>query len=936
MNPTLMAALLSSGLLWPFGNKDNDQKTLQSLEHKDVVLPPDQPVQDPSEKARENYEWYLQQQGGDDKLKALTMHRLGDVEVMKGEKELEDGLSPDQIHAYDDAIERYRKLLASYPDYPQGDMVLYQISRSQEMLGREVEARKTLDELMEHYPNTAIKDEVQFRRGELLFSENKYREADSAYAAVVSFGPTSEFYTEALYKRAWAEYKLGDYENTLDSVFTLLDGQLGDVPADQVENVIASYTRPQRELLDDSLRVVALSMSQMPEENALATESLAHGNPAYAYLLYRGLADLYMAQERYIDASNVLKSFAKADPMHPSAPKLYMESIKPLEQGNFPTEILATKEEFADKFGLDQPFWQGKDPANYPDVTAYLEDTIWALAQYHHAQAQLPKQTKATEEYRAAAGRYQQYLAYFPTSEKAPQASYLLGDTRYAAGDLPGAVAAYENAAYSYPGYEKAADAAYAGLVARQNYEKQLQGEDQKLWNRDRLAANIKFAQNFPTDPRAVAAKADAADGLFAIGENALAASVAQTVVDDDRSSPKQKRVALNIIGIVSFDAKQYEQSEKAYLQIREIDRQTGAKPDPAIEERIAASIYKQGEVAREQGDNAKAAEIFMRVGQVTPNADIRETAEYDASKAYLAAGEQDKAIPIMESFRTRFPNSKLNEDMTASLALAYSNSGQSDKAAAEFERIAAAPDASADVKKQALLQAADEYEKAKMPKESARVLTSFLDQKLGDFNDNVEALNKLIGYAGETGSTTQKAKLEKELVAMDAGAGAQRTDRSKYLAAHASLDLVAPLQKSFDTQKLGEPFAKTLKEKDKRMKEAFAAYAKVLDYGVADVQTEATYKSAELFTGMADAIMNSEKPKNLDADAMEQYEVQLEELAYGYEEKAMEVHAANAARAKEGNYDEWVRKSFEKLAELNPGRYKRPAKSEDYVDSPL
>ncbi|MDH4031250.1 MAG: hypothetical protein OEU49_10405, partial [Chromatiales bacterium] len=58
--------------------------------------------------------------------------------------------------------------------------------------------------------------------------------------------------------------------------------------------------------------------------------------------------------------------------------------------------------------------------------------------------------------------------------------------------------------------------------------------------------------------------------------------------------------------------------------------------------------------------------------------------------------------------------------------------------------------------------------------------------------------------------------------------------------------------------------------------------------------------------------------------DTLEQYEILLEEQAFPFEEKAIEIHESNAARAREGLYNEWVVMSFEALADLMPARYAR------------
>jgi hypothetical protein len=102
----------------------------------------------------------------------------------------------------------------------------------------------------------------------------------------------------------------------------------------------------------------------------------------------------------------------------------------------------------------------------------------------------------------------------------------------------------------------------------------------------------------------------------------------------------------------------------------------------------------------------------------------------------------------------------------------------------------------------------------------------------------------------------------------------------------------------------------------------------------VADVTTSATFESAELYRQLGKDLMSSERPKNLSKDELEQYNVLLEEQAFPFEEKAIKLHEVNAARAKEGTYDEWVQRSFTALAQLNPGRYGKAEIGEQQVES--
>jgi cellulose synthase operon protein C len=77
----------------------------------------------------------------------------------------------------------------------------------------------------------------------------------------------------------------------------------------------------------------------------------------------------------------------------------------------------------------------------------------------------------------------------------------------------------------------------------------------------------------------------------------------------------------------------------------------------------------------------------------------------------------------------------------------------------------------------------------------------------------------------------------------------------------------------------------------------------------------------------------SSARPAGLDEDALEQYELLLEEQAFPFEEDAIAIHEANAARARDGLYDRWVIASFEALAELVPARWNRQEAGENVVE---
>jgi hypothetical protein len=211
-------------------------------------------------------------------------------------------------------------------------------------------------------------------------------------------------------------------------------------------------------------------------------------------------------------------------------------------------------------------------------------------------------------------------------------------------------------------------------------------------------------------------------------------------------------------------------------------------------------------------------------------------------------------------------------------------------------------------------------------------VLENILVQYPNPLSESIEASYRLLEIAKETGDKQAYLVQLKNLVKVDATAGSQRSDRTRYLAATASLELAEPMRRRFIVIKLTQPLAESLKLKRSLMEDVIEVYTKLADYGVADVTTAATFRLGEVYQIFSADLMNSERPTNLDDAALEQYDILLEEQVYPFEEKAIDLYKANADRAPDGVYDEWVRKSFDRLASLMPGRYAKSERSENVV----
>ena len=924
--------VVALGAIWPFGRNQDDAgqpATIQEVEARVVTVDTTATIDSSELKAMESYRLFLELADGDPVLQAEAMRRLADLQLEAGEVDVqalrEEGLAT----GIDGTIDLYEQLIASHPDYDKSDLVLYQLARAYEAKGDNAAALATLDRLVTEYPDTPHWTEAEFRRGETLFVAQRYAEAEAAYAGVLERGPDVAFAEQSLYKLGWSRFKQLDHEGGIDPFFELLDRKLAggdDDPADRFE----ALGRADQELVNDTLRVLAISFSYLDGAESIGDYLDDRGSRPYAYVVYTGLGDLYIEQERFQDAADAYFAFVDREPAHSKAPLMQVEVIEAYKQGGFADLVLEAKRDFVERYAAGTDYWATRSFAEEPEVTAHLKSNITDLAAYHHAEAQRDGNRR---EYAEAARWYRTWLDSFPADAEASGTNFLLAEVLFESGDFEQAAREYERTAYAYPFHASSGEAGYAALLAYDEHETALTGlgavVEAALWHRQGIDSALRFSRTYPGHERAPAVRTDAAERLFALDEFAAARDVAAEALLTPMT-PELERTAWTVVAHSEFDLGNYAAAESAYTSLKgylgPVDSERGA-----IDERIASSIYRQGEQAQAQGLVDEAVDHYLRVGVAVPGSPIRATAEYDAAAALIQAGQWQRAAPVLENFRATFPDHELAANATASLAVAYAETGQDLRAAREFEQIASTGTSPA-VRQEALWSAGELYQSGGDAAATAAVLERYVTEYPDPFAQAIEARHQLAELALDRGDETARFRWLEDLVAADALAGGERTDRSLYLAAHAQLELAEPARRSFEVSALVAPLDESLRLKRERMEVALAAYTRAAGYGVPEVTTAATFYLAEIYHDLSRDLFASERPPELSALELDQYEILLEEQAFPFEEEAIELHEVNAARTAEGVYDEWVAQSLMELAELMPGRYAKYEKGDRLV----
>jgi tetratricopeptide (TPR) repeat protein len=900
--------------------KSRGPATLADLASRSAPVRSDEPVVADIGLAARSYEDFLRIPETDPALRAQALRRLGDLRLAEAEnlRALDGATSERATTVAREAIAAYEQLLAEQPQGTGRDVAIYQLARAHETLGESDAALARLDELVSGHPDSTYYDEAQFRRGETFFSAQRYVDAERAYAAVLGRDAGSAFRQQALYKHGWSLFKQSRDEESSASFLALLDGLL--VEGGRVRPG-ADLSRPEQELSADAMRALAITFAASEGPVSLQEALDRHGAAPYESRLYRALGDLYVEKERYQDGAEAYRAFARRRPLDPDAPLLLVGATEAYAKGGFTALVLDGKRQLVEEYGPRSEFWRAQGVELDPAVSNAVQSNLLDLAQHHHALAQ---KSGAAADRDAAVRWYRDYLEGFDDAPQAPATRLLLADLLFEGANFEAAAAEYERAAYSYGTNPAAGRAGYAALVAYDKAEAQVPEAQRAALRLRAIDSSLRFADTFPEQAEVPGVLARTTKALFDAGDRERAESVAQRLLAlGPRADAGQQLVAWTVLAHTYFDSARFVEAERAYGELSaRLPLQDPLRAE--VTERLAASVYRQAEAKQAAGDVAGAVSEFLRVASVAPASPVRATAEYDAATLLVTAQQWNEAATVLEAFRRNHPEHPLQADATRKLAVAYLEGGRQREAAVELERVAANPAEEAEVRRAALWQAAELYTGSGDVAAARRSYAEYVGRYPAPFEPAIEARHELAELAAKANDGADRVRWLDDLIAADRAAGAARTDRSRFLAARASLEIARPLDGAARAVKLAAPLDRSLLAKKKALEAALAGYGQAAEYGIAAVTTEASFAMADLYRHLGQSLMESERPGDLSAEELEQYDLLLEEQAFPFEEKAIGIHEKNASRAATGVYDDWVKKSYAALAQMKPGRYAR------------
>src|SRR6185369_11661112 len=544
---------------------------------------------------------------------------------------------------------------------------------------------------------------------------------------------------------------------------------------------------------------------------------------------------------------------------------------------------------------------------------------------HYHALYQDPEHVKEKgENFQEALHWYEEFLVSFPQDPESPAINYQLADLLLENRSFARAALEYEKTAYDYPGHEKSSSAGYAAVYAYREHLAAAAPEEKDKVKRETVRSSLKFAETYPKHEKAAIVLGAAADDLYDMKDYDQALAAGRKLIQDFPEADKEVlKSAWIVAGHSCYELKQYGEAETAYVKVLAL-LPAEEKSREGFIDNLAAAIYKQGEEANARQDYRAAADHFLRVGRMAATSKVRVNAEYDAAVALIQLKEWKTAATVLVGFRELFPGHELQPEVTRKMAQVYREDGQLALAAGEYERVER-EFKDEEVRRGALMLAAELHQQTGNNSQALAVYRRFVGFFPQPVEVNLEMRNKIAEILkGNNDRMSYLSELQ-EIVAIDGAAGEGRTPRTRYLAGKAALVLAEQTYDRFTEVRLVKPFEENLRKKKELMKETTQAFNKLVEYEVGEVTAAATFYLAEIYAHFSKALTQSERPDGLNAQEMQEYELAIEEQAYPFEEKAIQIHEKNLELISMGIYNPWIDKSLGRLAKFVPVRYDKP-----------
>lgn len=347
---------------------------------------------------------------------------------------------------YGRSIALYNQILERFPEYEYRDGCYYMLGYTTGESGAaqfdEPASVAWYKRVVDEHPASPFLAQAHFRIGQYHFDFNELPQALLHYGRAVEIeGVDGSLYGPALYKLAWTNYRLNNYDVALGQLNGLLDWS---------HDVVLPRTGREADTDPEAIRYTAISLADKADILQQSPIGVAQGfyaqigQRSFEDKVYKQLADVLTQQARYDEAIALYEYVQQRWPTDKDNPtfqykiaQLHMSKAPPdSEAANASIQLLTERYN-------DRSVWYRSNRAN-PDAQAvarnYIEDSLVSVADAYYENA---LRTREKADYVKAAEAYGEYLKKFPFTDDYYQLQWSYAQMLAGAGDVAGASREY-------------------------------------------------------------------------------------------------------------------------------------------------------------------------------------------------------------------------------------------------------------------------------------------------------------------------------------------------------------------------------------------------------------------------------------------------------------------------------------------------------------
>ncbi|MCB9686493.1 MAG: tetratricopeptide repeat protein [Alphaproteobacteria bacterium] len=669
----------------------------------------------------------LLQKGVADETKAEMMLRLADLYFEQGRylylKEMavydqqyeacfnQPGCEPDLLQAnntgsrawQEKSIKLYQGILTNYPRYNRADQATFFLGSAYKDIGDEQNAVESFKTLVKVYPDSDYIPDAYVNIGEYYFEVE-----GNAYGALKAYQKASTYtnhpkYSYAMYKLAWCEYNVGEYQAAIDTMKKVVDYSMSQQQS-------TSSIQLQDEALKDLVRFFA-DADQMDEAITYFTQL---GRTDLIRTTLKRLAAMFFEQGKFDRSVQMYQRLIIDMPMAKDNPEYQTEIITAYKKMGEREKALEEIYKLRNDYGPGTA-WQNAnaaDPNAVADANDKIESQLRGIAVDYHNTARQYEKTRHPDTmkvYGLARDAYAKYIEIFATNEHAYEVHYAYAELLYKLKDYAGAYEQYMATVDLNPQGEHSKFCAESAIFAAEeqikaeggggvrtdvntrNLTENVQAQPLTAWEQRFVDACNKYATLYPQDKKVKDVIYKSAYLLYGKYRFEEASKQFQAVIAMDPRS-KEAELAANLI----LDTLNITKNWEALKQTAKTFRDQEGLGSPKFKEDVASiymnSSFKVIEVAFEKDkDYGKAADGFVAFAEEFPSAAITPQALNNAAAYYTKAGRVADSMKVRHILvdDPRFgTKTKYYYDQIAYLGYDYEQIADYDNAALYYEKL--------------------------------------------------------------------------------------------------------------------------------------------------------------------------------------------------------------------------------------------------------